>query len=70
VSCPTRKIIYASRQEAITATRYLSKGPGSSRPYRCPQCGNWHMGRKLPKHAQRALRRYLEGRFEDERGTK
>jgi len=66
--CPTGKMVYDSRQEAVAFIRRTrGVGEGGNRPYRCSKCGFWHLGRKMPKHVQRARRRYMEGRFEDER---
>lgn len=71
MNCPTNKIKYGSRAEVIAATRRSGSGAKvqGNQPYRCV-CGFWHLGRPLPKHAKRKLRRYLEGRFEDERRTR
>jgi len=67
--CPTRKIQYGSRAEARSQMKRGKKqgGESGSRPYRCPECQMWHLGRKLPRHAQRSRRRYMDGQFPDER---
>lgn len=72
MTCPTGKIIYDSRQAAVAFAKRSKAGAGEkgNRPYRCPECGWWHLGRKLTRKQQREQRRYLDGRFEDERGMR
>lgn len=70
MNCSTRKAQYESRGEATAFARRSTVGAGAKgkKPYRCSECGLWHLGGKVPKHVQRSVRRYMEGRFEDERG--
>jgi hypothetical protein len=45
--CPTGKIVYSSARAAQESLRYIRK-PGEEggrlRPYKCPQCKQWHLG--------------------------
>jgi hypothetical protein len=68
MNCTTGKISYETRAEARSYLRRSGLSGNGNRPYRCSKCGFWHLGRKIPKHIQRGRRRFLEGRFEDERG--
>ena len=69
MDCRTGKIPYSTRKEAVAFVKRSHVGAvrGGNRPYRCPDCGWWHLGRKLTREQQRQRRRYMEGRFEDER---
>lgn len=43
-NCPTMKVAYVSRREAITFSRTMRLGDmrGRLRPYPC-ECGYWHL---------------------------
>ncbi len=44
-----RKARYTTRVDAAGAVFLLTadgKAKGEQRPYRCPHCGAWHVGRK------------------------
>lgn len=45
--CPTRKITYHSREEALTAAilRPDHEGVNATHPYRCARCGRWHLSK-------------------------
>lgn len=43
--CPSRKIVYRSREEALVAAilRPDHEGDNATTPYECPRCGLWHL---------------------------
>ncbi|HEV3167851.1 MAG TPA: hypothetical protein VGZ22_27870 [Isosphaeraceae bacterium] len=42
------KVVHANRQAALAHVRKVGRkrksGGKGLRPYRCPHCGNWHVG--------------------------
>lgn len=70
MACTTGKIVYATRRDVMAYVRRSNNGAGTkgNAPYRCSECGYWHLGRKLTRQQQRERRRYMDGRFDDERG--
>lgn len=45
--CPSGKIAYCSKDDALHAARLISQRSGwDYRAYRCPDCGFWHLTRK------------------------
>lgn len=57
MGCKTRKVVYASRREAVHVLKQQSFGKGGNAPYVCRHCGHWHLGHKLPSHVRAKVRK-------------
>jgi hypothetical protein len=42
----TSKVGYSSRREARTRSRHGRHQDGTLQPYRCGNCGDWHLGHR------------------------
>lgn len=50
--CKSRKIRYASAEEALVAAHLRPERGGdqnAARPYRCPHCDGWHVTKQPPR---------------------
>lgn len=43
--CPSQKVFYATRKDALADRRYSRRGqnPRRLKPYQCRRCGGWHL---------------------------
>lgn len=61
-ACSTGKIRYENGRDALLAQRGVRGTRRQTRPYRCEECGGWHLGRGDGYLARR--RRKLDRRLE------
>jgi len=54
--CPSGKFAYVSEDHANVAARRLLRKFGYQRPYRCAECGMWHLTSR-PFRAARFMNR-------------
>jgi hypothetical protein len=42
----TSKAAFGSRREARSLVRHVRRSDGQLHPYRCQNCGSWHLGHR------------------------
>ena len=47
---------FAAKADIKVALKRVEQRCGRMIPYRCPYCGDWHMGHRAPASASRASR--------------
>ena len=45
-ACPSRKIVYTTREMAAAAEKRGGSWGKGLKPYKCPHCSSWHLGHR------------------------